>query len=978
MTTMTRPPNIHTDERDEILHDEMRDEISARELDHVADEVAVPETKATMSQDNQINSDWHARESEAVLASLESSSQGLREDEIESRRARFGANELVERGLKSPWAILWEQATAVMILVLVGAAAIKAFVAIQKGEPREWIDAGAIMAIVVLNVLLGFFQEYRAEKAMVALKKMAAPLVRVRRDGQLRDVPSRELVPGDVVLFEAGNVVPADCRVLESANLRAQEASLTGESLPVDKTVAALKAADVPLGDRSNMLWMGTSITYGRGVAVVADTGMKTQLGRIAELIQDVHGEKTPLQRRIAQLGVMLALAVAFVVAVMFALGVSQGRAPLEMFLAAVAVAVAAIPEGLPAVMTITLALGAQRMLKRRALIRKLPAVETLGSVTVICSDKTGTLTENKMRVVTLDVAGHTTDVSESVRDGHPVLEVGEHQSKLVPEHAVLLAAGALCNDAILQPSKENAGEMTVIGDPTEGAILVASARFGWERADLEKLLPRVSEAPFSSERKRMTTVHRRTELPAQLRALAGYEPFVALVKGSPDGVLDQSNRALVNGEIRTLTDTERARINGSNNQLAQQGLRVLGLAFREAESIPGNVETLENDLVFVGLFGMIDPPRAEVKDAVEKCLQAGIRPIMITGDHPLTALEIARQLKIAPRENSEIMTGVQLSKLSTEELENVVERVHVYARVSPENKLQIVEALQKRGHVVAMTGDGVNDAPALRRANIGVAMGITGTDVSKEASDMVITDDNFATIVRAVEEGRTIYDNVRKFVKYIVTSNSAEVAVMFACAAFAMPMPMSTLQILWMNLVTDGVPGLALGLEPTERDTMKRKPFAPNESIFSRGIGKHIVAIGFVLAFTAFSVGYWAYQQWGPLGPWGTMVFMTLTLSQLGHSLAVRSNSESLFKIGLRGNPLLLWAVLLTLLLQLCVVYVPFLQNIFGTQALSLNQLLLCLGLSTTVFWAVEIEKWMIRRASGSRFKVQGSKLAV
>ena len=928
--------------------------------------------------------DWHAQDADEALRVLDASREGLSEAEVARRRAESGPNELVERGLKSPWQILWEQATAVMILVLVGAAMIKAFVAIQKNEPREWIDAGAIMAIVVLNIALGVFQEYRAEKAMAALKRMSAPLVRVRRlagDGQSRvfDVPSRELVPGDIVLFEAGNVVPADCRVLEAANLRAQEASLTGESLPSDKNSLVLGSAsggDVPLGDRANTLFMGTAISYGRGVAVVVETGMSTQLGRIAELIQGVEGEKTPLQRRIQGLGLMLALAVVLIVSLMFALGVAQGRAPLQMFLAAVAVAVAAIPEGLPAVMTITLALGAQRMLKRGALIRTLPAVETLGSVTTICTDKTGTLTENKMRVVVLDVAGHSTDISETCRRGHPMRDADEATEALpANEQTILLAMGALCNDALLQSHPEQPTEWATIGDPTEGAILVAAAHFALPKSRLEAAFPRVAEAPFSSERKRMTTLHRAADLtatPALQVLWAEENELVAFVKGSADGVLEHSERMLMDGAVLPLDEAARTRIRAANDALAQQGLRVLGVAYRAVFEFPDDVETLEDNLIFVGLLGMIDPPRPEVREAVEKCLLAGIRPVMITGDHPLTALEIARQLKIAPREGGEVLTGSDLSRLTTQELEAVVERVPVYARVSPEHKLRIVEALQKRGQVVAMTGDGVNDAPALRRANIGVAMGIAGTDVSKEAADMVLTDDNFATIVRAVEEGRTIYDNVRKFVKYIVTSNSAEVTVMFLTAAFGMPLPMTTLQILWMNLVTDGVPGLALGLEPTERGAMTRAPFAPGESLFSRGIGRHIVVIGLILALSCFGVGLWAYQKWGAAGPWGTMVFMTLTVSQLGHAMAVRSNRESLFATGLRGNPLLLWAVLTTLALQLGVVYLPPLQALFSTQALGASQLAICLAASTIVFWAVEIEKWLLRRADQNPSKAQ------
>lgn len=823
-------------------------------------------------------------------------------------------------------------------------------------------------------LLLGFSQEYRAEKAMAALKKLAAPLVRVRRNGRLQDLLGRDLVPGDIVLLEAGNAVPADLRLLESANLRTQEASLTGESLPVDKRSQALAEANLPLGDRSNMLYLGTTITYGRGTAMVVATSMQTELGRIAELLQRVGTETTPLQKRIAQLGVFLALAMLAVVAVMFLFGLLRGEPPLEMFLAAVAVAVAAIPEGLPAVMTITLALGAQRMLKRRALIRQLPAVEALGSVTTICSDKTGTLTENKRQVTVLDVAGHTADLSEIIRWGHPVLDAADHLEALkTPALPFLLSAATLCNDALLQPTHAQSHEHITVGDPTEGAILVASAHYGLWKMSLDNTYPRVAEAPFSSERKRMTTVHRLAHgsalngtaevLPP---SLFGY-PFVAFTKGSADGMVEISSHAFIDGVEEPMTEELRQRISAATNRLAEQGLRLLGVGYRTLSVVPesSQVEQLEHDLTFIGLIGMIDPPRPEVKVAVDTCRQAGIRPVMITGDHPLTALEIARQLGIVSSNNGTVLTGHQLSELTPEQLQAVVKEVSVYARVSPEHKLNIVQALQQKGHVVAMTGDGVNDAPALRKSDIGVAMGMTGTDVSKEAANMVILDDNFATIVHAVEEGRTIYDNVRKFVKYIVTSNSAEVTVMFLTQALGMPLPMTTLQILWMNLVTDGVPGLALGLEPTEKDAMRRTPFAPNESIFSRGIGRHIVIIGLLLALVSFGIGYGAHVYYGPTGPWGTMVFMTLTLSQLGHAMAVRSNRESLFTIGLRTNPTLLWAVGVTLMLQLAVVYIPALQSFFQTYALDLRQLGLCLAASTIVFWAVEFEKWLLRRGT-------------
>lgn len=751
-----------------------------------------------------------------------------------------------------------------------------------------------------------------------------------------------------------------------------QEAALTGESHPVEKSLTPIADAQAPLGDRTNMLYLGTTVTYGRGTAVVTEVGMQTELGRIAELIQQVVPEPTPLQKRVKQLGITLALASIAIVALVFGLGLLHGQAIGPLFLAGVAIAVAAMPEGLPAVLTITLALGAQRMLQRRALIRKLPAVETLGSVTTICSDKTGTLTENRMQVKILDVAGHTIDMTERLHKGLPALGAQVSSEPLQdPNHLLLLATGVLCNDAVLRPDGADNGGYTTLGDPTEGALLVAAAHFGLWKADLDAHLLRVSEVPFSSERKLMSTVHRvpspldDTETASPLdQMLQSYAtPFVVYTKGAVDSLLSVSAQACHGSVCTPITAEVRANILTASEQLAQEGLRVLGLAFRPLAALPeaGAVEDVEQALTFIGMVGMMDPPRPEVKTAVLTCQDAGIRPVMITGDHPLTARQIARELHIATPDNDRVLTGVDLAAMSDQELAQTVEQVSVYARVAPEHKLRIVDALQQRGHVVAMTGDGVNDAPALRKSDIGVAMGITGTDVAKEAAHMVIIDDNFSTIVQAVEEGRTIYDNVRKFVKYIVTSNFGEVITMVLSQRFAMPLPMTTLQILWMNLVTDGVPGLALGLEPTEPNTMQRAPFKPGESIFSRGIGRHILIMGPLLALVAFGVGFWAYTQNNPA--WGTMVFMTLTLSQLGHALAIRSHRDSLFRIGLRSNPLLLGAVGITLLLQLGVVYIPACQTLFNTVPLSVADLALCLLLSTVVFWAVELEKWWLRR---------------
>ena len=907
---------------------------------------------------------WHTSETSDVLDRWHvDPEQGLSAHEAEQRLLKHGPNELIERGLTSPWRILWEQVTAIMVVVLIIAAVISVLLG-------DYLDAIVILAIVVLNALLGFVQEYRAERAMAALKRMAAPVVKVRREGHVQQVPARDIVPGDILLLEAGDAVSGDARMLESINLRIEEASLTGESIPVEKHSQTLSDAHIPIGDRLNMLHMGTTATYGRGSAVVVETGMDTQLGRIAELIQTVGSDPTPLQKRMAQLGKGLAVAAVAIVGVVFVLGLLRGEDLKELFLTAIAMAVAAVPEGLPAVVTITLALGAQRMLRRRALIRKLPAVETLGSVTVICSDKTGTLTENRMTVKILDVAGHTLDLAEALKAGNPVTETEEVRFNPEPAaEALLLAGGALCNDAILEAGANGAGGFRALGDPTESALLTAAARYGLRKPRLDELFPRIAEAPFSSERKRMTTFHERLQ-PAQNGAVearlislfsSDSQPLVAFTKGATESLLEVCNRVWADTGVQPLTPDWRRRIEGADDRLAGDGLRVLGVAFQTLPALPaeGEMEALEKDLTFVGLVAMIDPARPEAKEAVAISRTAGVRPVMITGDHPQTALHIARELDIA-RDNS-VLSGQELERMSVEELEARVEDVAVYARVSPEHKLNIVQALQKRGHIVAMTGDGVNDAPALKRADIGVAMGITGTDVSKEASDMVILDDNFATIVRAIEQGRVIYDNVRKFIKYTLTSNAGEIYVMLFGPLLGMPLPLTALQILWINLVTDGLPGLALAVEPAERGTMRRPPYPPSQSIFARGMSRYILWVGLLMGLVSLALGYWAWITGRPA--WQTMVFTTLTLSQMGNVLAVRSDDESLFKIGLFTNMPLLGAVALTFALQLAVIYWRPLQEIFRTQALTAFELGLCLALSMIVFWAVEIEKWFRRR---------------
>jgi P-type Ca2+ transporter type 2C len=904
---------------------------------------------------------WYTLDIPAILDKLRTDpEQGLSDEEAGQRLEQYGSNELIDKGLKNPWKILWEQLTGIMVVILIVSAVISLAL-------HETIDAIAILVIVVLNAVLGFTQEYRAEQAMAALKKMAVPHVRVKRGGHVKDISATTLVPGDIVLLEAGNAIPADLRLVESANLRAQEAVLTGESEPVEKNPAVLSAADLPIGDRRNSLFMGTVITYGRGLAVVTETGMNTQLGHIAEMIQSVESEQTPLQRRLEQLGKGLAVAALVIVAIVFFLGVLRGEPTRLMFMTAISMAVAAVPEGLPAVVTIALALGAQRMLARQALIRKLPAVETLGSVTVICSDKTGTLTENKMTVTVLDVAGNRLDLKEHLRDFSPTIQAQDARKPDLFQHpgvSILMTGGALCNDALLEPDEENGG-FTTVGDPTEGALIVAAAQAGLWKAELEQSLPRVGELPFDSERKRMTTIHSLNGGPAG-SGLDSLTPtrtgkYLAFTKGSVDGLLEISRQVWVDDHAEDITPAWTQRIQAANDQMAQNGMRVLGVAYRWLEDSDPNTQPLEKDLIFVGLVGMIDPARPEVKAAVSTTRSAGIRPIMITGDHPLTALHIANDLGIST--DKKVMTGQELARISVDELEEVVGEISVYARVSPEHKLKIVQALQDKGQIVAMTGDGVNDAPALKKADIGVAMGITGTDVSKEAADMVLLNDNYATIVAAVEEGRRIYDNIRKFVKYTMTSNAGEIWVMLIAPFLGMPLPLLPLQILWVNLVTDGLPGLALTVEPTERNAMQRPPISPKESIFGRGMARDILWIGLLMGLVSLGIGLWAWRIDNPA--WQTMVFTTLTLSQMGNALATRSERESLFKIGLLSNRSLLGAVLLTLILQLGVIYLPFMQVIFNTVSLSLSELLISLAASSIVLIGIEIFKWFLRKKS-------------
>jgi Ca2+-transporting ATPase len=909
---------------------------------------------------------WYKLDSAELLKQFNTNAdRGLRSTEVADRLKQYGCNELTEKPGESLWHILWKQLTATMVMVLIVAAIISVAL-------RDYTNAIAIITIVAFNAILGIRQEYQAGQAIAALKKMAVSTVKVRRDDSVQEISSRLLLPGDIVLLETGNLVPADSRLLESVNLRIQEASLTGESESTEKNDQTLGQTDLPIADRRNMAYMGTVVTYGRGLAVVTETGDQTELGRISTAIQTVPPQSTPLQKRLDQLGIKLAMITLFLVVLIFGMGLFRGEALSLMFITAVSLAVAAIPEGLPAVVTISLALGAKRMLTQQALIRNLPAVETLGSVTVICSDKTGTLTENRMTVTFLDVAGHQADLTSSQHQDFVNAEVVTDPaiSSLVekhPELGLLLTGAALCNDALLEPNPDRPQQFHAVGDPTEGALVMAAAQAGLWKSNIERSLPRIAEQPFEAERKRMTTVHTippiATSMPEALKRvvseLVGDPACIAFTKGSVSSLLEVSTQIWVDGQATPIDDQSRKKILTANDQLASNGMRILGLAFRPIAVPPVNCNNvdeapLEQDLIFIGMVGMIDPVRPEVKEAILTCQDAGIRTVMITGDNPLTAQSIARELGIVP--NDRILTGPEISKLSSAALAEQVATIAIYARVSPQNKLDIVKALQTQGHIVAMTGDGVNDAPALKQADIGIAMGITGTDVTKEAADMVLLDDNFATIVAATKEGRVIYDNIRKFIKYTLTGNAGELWLILLGPLLGMPLPLIPLQILWINLLADGLLALALSVEPAERKIMRLPPRHPDESIFDRGVGRGIVWIGLFLGLILLAVGYLYWSTGQPI--WQTMIFTTLALSRVGMAETMRSDRDSLWRIGLLSNKPLLGAVIVTIGLQMAVIYIPVLQDVFHTISLSPIDLCICLGLSIVVCGAIELQK--------------------
>jgi len=892
------------------------------------------------------NTDWHRQDIEAVLAGHASVQEGLSAEEAGRRLDKYGPNELTETQQKTVLMMFFNQFKDFMILVLLAAAVIAGFI----GEPTDSI---AIIVIVVLNAVIGFVQEYRAEKAMEALKKMAGASATVLRAGTVTTVPAGEIVPGDMVLLDAGNIVPADLRLTEVANLKIEEAALTGESVPVEKHTDQLLNEDLPLGDRKNMSYRGTYVTYGHAKGVATATGMKTELGKIADMLQSAGEMKTPLQKRLTAFGQKLAIIVLVICAIVFTFGVFRGEPPLLMLLTAISLAVAAIPEALPAVVTISLAIGAKKLVRQNALIRKLPAVETLGSVTYICSDKTGTLTLNKMSVEEIYVDGALRKCAEI-----KVSTSGFFDGGRPGIWDYFMAGLALSNDA----TEDGAGN--VLGDPTEIALYSIAEANGFDKKTLAIKFPRMAEIPFDAARKCMTTFHDFSFLSQVDQG----EQLVSFTKGALDVLLEQAVNVLTFKGLQKIDTREFEEI---NEAMAADGMRVICLCMKTWASLPDPVapEMAESGLTILGLAALHDPPRIEAKEAIALCREAGIRPVMVTGDHPLTAGAIARRLglllgadpKIADSPERLTMTGKELAGLSKEEFARRVEHIRVYARVAPEQKLKIIKALQAHGQYVAMTGDGVNDAPALKSADIGVAMGITGTDVSKEAADMILLDDNFATIVNAVKAGRRIFDNIRKFIKYTMTSNSGEIWTIFLAPFFGLPTPLLPIHILWINLVTDGLPGLALTAEPAEKWLMRKQPRHPQESIFAHGLGIHILWVGLLMGFASIFVQAWSIKT--DHAHWQTMVFTVLCLSQMGHVLAIRSDTESLFSQGLFSNKPLLGAVLLTFFLQMATIYVPWLNPIFKTDPLTFYELLVALLLSSVVFTAVEIEKLLKRR---------------
>ncbi|NTW12354.1 MAG: cation-translocating P-type ATPase, partial [Anaerolineales bacterium] len=883
---------------------------------------------------------WHTRSTDQAFAQLDSGESGLSQKEAEARLAKYGPNEIQAAHRVSPWEILLEQFKNVLILILLGATAISFFLG-------HGVESIVIAVIVLFAVGLGFVQEYRAERAIDALRQMAAPTATVVRDGQEVKVPARDVVPGDVVILHTGDRIPADGRLIESVNLQIEEAALTGESVPVEKHTAPLQSEEMPVGDRKNMVYAGTAATYGRGRALVVATGMQTEFGRIAQLLQTVESSRTPLQQNLDKVGSVLARAAFVVVAIIVALGLLRGQPFIEMLIFGIALAVAVVPEALPAVVTISLAIGVQKMVKRNALIRRLPAVETLGSTSVICSDKTGTLTKDEMTVRKIYVAGQVFDVSGSgyAPEGHFSTNGG---TKAEPNDELkqMLTAATLASDARLVKNGDNGSvsDWDIKGDPTEGALVVAAAKAGLKKEALDTSYPRVQEIPFTSESKRMTTLHKNGK------------GAVAYTKGAPEIILENCDSILTPSGVKKLDDATRAQVLDAAQSFASRALRVLAIASKPDAVL----ESAQTGMTFLGLAGMIDPPRPEVKEAIAVCESAGIRPVMITGDHPLTAQAVARELGLL--KNGRVVTGAELDDISDEDFKRQVETIDVYARVSPAHKLRVVTALQANEHIVAMTGDGVNDAPALKKADIGIAMGITGTDVTKEAAAMTLTDDNFASIVAAVEEGRGVFGNIKKYLMFLLSSNIGEITLMVAATLLGMPLPLTAVQILYVNLATDGLPALALAVDPADRDIMRHKPRNPRTGIFTRPV-KYILGIaGLWSGFVNISLFTWALNSGRSIEEAMTMTFVSLVVIQFFKAYNHRSEHISVFERPFRNkwlNRAIVWEFALLLL----IIYLPFLHKPFNTYSLPLIDWVIIFAVAGSITPVLEFVKWTIRK---------------
>lgn len=873
---------------------------------------------------------FHTLETGAVMEVLGTGKSGLTRAEAQTRQTQFGKNVLDEGKKKSLLVKFLEQFKDLMIIVLIAASVI-------SGLVGEWTDTAIIMAVVILNAVMGVVQESKAEQALDALKKMSAQSIRLKRDGKIYKLPTSEAVPGDILYLEAGDLVPADGRLIESASLKSEESALTGESVPVEKHIEALKDAEAVIGDRKNMVYSGSSITYGRGIAVVTATGMQTEVGKIAQQLTGDMDTATPLQKKMAELSKILSIVVVIIAALMFVVGILRGQERFDMFMTAISLAVAAIPEGLPAVITIVLSIGVQKMAKKNAIIRKLSAVETLGSTQIICSDKTGTLTQNKMTVKEI-FAGMASSTAE---DADP--QNGDVKT--------FIEAIALCNDS--KKSVEGDKE-PYMGDPTETALVIFGDEKGYEKQALDEAYPRVGELPFDSERKLMSTIHKTED---RLRMTT---------KGAPDVLLARCSHYRENGEVKVMTEAARKAILSANTAMASKALRVLAAAEKTIQGTPASLKADQDEqaLIFLGLVGMIDPPREEAKAAVATCARAGIQPIMITGDHKETAAAIAKELNIL-KEGDLIITGAELAAISEPEFEKTVQKYSVYARVSPEHKVRIVDAWQKQGKIVAMTGDGVNDAPAIRSADIGIGMGITGTDVSKGVANMVLADDNFATIVTAVEEGRKIYANIRKSVQFLLTCNLGEIVTIFVGTMMGWTV-LLPIHILWVNLVTDSLPALALGVEKAEDDVMDQPPRDPKAGFFSDGVGISIAFRGVIQGLITLSA-YWYGETHYNHEIAMTMAFATLGLIQLAHAMNTRSNEKSIFKIGLFSNRFMNGAILLTSVLQVGIILIPGLNSLFRVTHLNLSQWGIVLAASLSIIPIVEVIK-LITRALGKK----------